>query len=130
MRVEAEPVAAPVDCEGLEVFRTQVDGVLLSRTVPHLPVATGRQVAPVALFEALSSYVIDLAEEVQHLGAVPGGRQLCQKVRESRQGEPVSLGDGVFGQRRGDTWIRYRCISTRVPAVSYTHLTLPTILLV
>ena len=27
----------------------------------------------------------------------------------------MSLGKGVFGQRRGDTWIRYRCISTRVP---------------
>ena len=73
-------MAVPGECEGLEVFKTQVDGVLLSRTIPHLPVATGRQVAPVALFEALSSYVIDLAEEVQHLGAVPGGRQLCRKV--------------------------------------------------
>ena len=115
LSVEAEPVAVPVDCEGLEIYRTQIDGVLLSRTIPHLPAANGRQVAPVALFEALSSFVVDLADEVQHQEAVAGGRRLCQKVRESRQGEPVSLGSGVFGQRRGDTWIRYRCVSTRVP---------------
>ena len=73
-------MAVPIECEGLEIYRTQVDGVLLSRTVPHLPAATGLQVAPVALFEALSSFVIDLADEIKHQEAVSGGRRLCQKV--------------------------------------------------
>ena len=40
LSLEVDPMAVPVECEGLEVFKTQVDGVLLSRTIPHLPIAT------------------------------------------------------------------------------------------
>ena len=39
----------------------------------------------------------------------------------------MSLGEGVFGQRGGDTWIRYQCISTQVPVreAEYCYNSIP-----
>lgn len=134
LKIEANPTPVPTECDGLEIFATQVDGVLLSRSVPHLPAVMGSHVVPLALLESLAAFTVDLAEEMHYQEAQPSGLKLCHLASRAKQHEIFVLGEGTFGRRLGDSWVQYSCPPARVPiredqhcwdSVPVQHPTLP-----
>ena len=75
LKIEADPTPVPVECEGLNLFNTLVDGVLLLQT-------------------ATSACHFD--------EALPVGLKLRHQSHRAKQHEVIPLGEGMFCRRRGD----------------------------